>query len=242
MFRSIAALLSGTLLLAGPVAMAQSTKPAPVVAAQPAPAVPWCPPGQAKDAAGKCVAARPAAEIPTVYQTVNGVRTAVAGPGAAKPAAPQAAPPAAKYAIKESLAPLLARHPGLMLEDKGLTLALHYRLAPVMASNVHRIMHRLVSQLGHGLELQRGKRVVEIKPAGIDKGTAVAEYLAEPPFRGRRAVFIGDDLNDEHGFAEVNRLGGVSIKVGRGASCALFRLKDVASVRRWLAAALKETP
>ena len=89
--------------------------------------------------------------------------------------------------------------------------------------------------------MQRGKRVVEIKPAGIDKGTAVAEYLAEPPFRGRRAVFIGDDLNDEHGFAEVNRLGGVSIKVGRGASCARFRLKDVASVRRWLATALKET-
>ncbi len=151
-----------------------------------------------------------------------------------------AAPPAAKYAIKESLAPLLARHPGLMLEDKGLTLALHYRLAPKMAANVHRIMHRLVSQIGHGLELQRGKRVVEIKPAGIDKGTAVAEYLAEPPFQGRHAVFIGDDLNDEHGFAEVNRLGGVSIKVGRGASCARFRLRDVASVRRWLASALKE--
>jgi len=152
-----------------------------------------------------------------------------------------AAPPTAKYAIKESLAPLLARHPGLMLEDKGLSLALHYRLAPTMAASVHRIMHRLVNRLGQGLELQRGKRVVEIKPAGIDKGSAVAEYLAEPPFRGRRAVFIGDDLNDEHGFAEVNRLGGVSIKVGRGASCARFRLKDVAAVRHWLASALEET-
>lgn len=98
MFRSIAALLGAALLLAGPVAMAQSSRPAPGVAAQPAPAVPWCPPGQAKDAVGKCVAlpARPAAEIPTVYQTVNGVRTAVAGPGAAKPAAPPPAPPAAK--------------------------------------------------------------------------------------------------------------------------------------------------
>lgn len=98
MFRSISALLGVALMLAGPVAMAQSTKPAPVVAAQPAPAVPWCPPGQAKDAVGKCVAAaaRPAAEVPTVYQTVNGVRTAVAGPGAAKPATPQPAPPAAK--------------------------------------------------------------------------------------------------------------------------------------------------
>lgn len=145
--------------------------------------------------------------------------------------------PAAKSAIKEALAPLLARHPGLLLEDKGLTLALHYRKAPALAAYVHRLMARLVASAGEGLELQRAKFVVEIKPAGIDKGTAVAEYLAEPPFKGRRAVFIGDDLNDEHGFAEVNNQGGISIKVGKGASCALFRLPDVAAVHQWLSSA-----
>ena len=150
-----------------------------------------------------------------------------------------AAPPAAKGAIKEALAPVLARHPGLLLEDKGLTLALHYRLAPQLAGYVHQLMGRLTELAGPGLELQRGKRVVEIKPAGVDKGTAVAEYLAEPPFKGRRPVFIGDDLNDEHGFAEVNRLDGISIKVGRGVSCARFRLPDVAAVRIWLGDALK---
>ncbi len=150
-----------------------------------------------------------------------------------------AAPPAAKFAIKEALAPVLARHPGLLLEDKGLTLALHYRLAPQLAAYVHQLMSRLASSAGPGLELQRGKRVVEIKPAGIDKGTAVAEYLAEPPFKGRRPVFIGDDLNDEHGFAVVNKLDGVSIKVGKGASCAHFRLPGVAAVHRWLGDALK---
>lgn len=150
-----------------------------------------------------------------------------------------AAPPAAKSAIKEALAPMLARHPGLLLEDKGLTLALHYRLAPQLAAYVHQLMTRMVGLAGAGLELQRGKRVVEIKPAGIDKGTAVAEYLAEPPFKGRRPVFIGDDLNDEHGFAEVNRLDGISIKVGKGPSCARFRLPDVAAVHHWLGEALK---
>ena len=98
-----------------------------------------------------------------------------------------AAPPAAKCAIKEALAPVLARHPGLLLEDKGLTLALHYRLAPHLAGYAHRLMARLVTAAGEGLELQRGKRVVEIKPAGIDKGTAMAEYLPEPPFHGRRS-------------------------------------------------------
>lgn len=150
-----------------------------------------------------------------------------------------AAPPAAKLAIKEALAPALANHPGMLLEDKGLTLALHYRLAPHLAAYAHRLMTTLISDVGSGLEIQSGKRVVEVKPAGIDKGTAVAEYLAESPFRGRTPVFIGDDLNDEHGFAEVNKLDGVSIKVGGGRSCARYRLPDVGSVRRWLADALK---
>jgi trehalose 6-phosphate phosphatase len=151
-----------------------------------------------------------------------------------------AAAPAAKFAIKEALAPMLARHSGLLLEDKGLTLALHYRLAPHLASYVYRLMSRLAQEANAGLVVQRGKRVAEVKPAGIGKGTAVAEYLKEPPFTGRCPVFIGDDLNDEHGFAEVNRLDGISIKVGRGTSCARYRLPDVAAVRRWLGDALKE--
>ncbi len=150
-----------------------------------------------------------------------------------------AAPPGAKCAIKEELAPVLARHSGLLLEDKGLTLALHYRQAPHLAAYAHRLMARLMQEAGGELELQKGKRVIEIKPAGIDKGTAVAEYLTESPFRGRHPVFIGDDLNDEHGFAEVNRVGGISIKVGPGASCARYRLPHVAAVRHWLNEALK---
>jgi len=149
-----------------------------------------------------------------------------------------AAPPAARSAIKAALAPVLARHPGLLLEDKGLTLALHYRLAPQLAAYAHRLMARLAAAASAGLEVQRGRRVAEIKPAGMDKGSAVSAYLAEPPFAGRRPVFIGDDLNDEHGFAEVNRLDGISVKVGTGASCARYRLADVAAVRRWLADAL----
>lgn len=152
-----------------------------------------------------------------------------------------AAPPATKSAIRAALAPLLARHPGLLLEDKGLTLAVHYRLAPTMAGTVHRLMRHFANAPGQGLELQCGKRVVEIKPAGIDKGTAVVEYLAESPFKGRRPVFIGDDANDERGFAAVNQLGGISIKVGKGVSCARFRLPDVDAVHRWLGAALKGT-
>lgn len=149
-----------------------------------------------------------------------------------------AAPPEPKLAIKKALEPILVRHPSLLLEDKGLTLALHYRRAPSLAAYAHRLMGRFVREVNEGLELQRGKRVIEVKPAGIDKGTAVAEFLSEPPFLMRRPVFIGDDINDEHGFAEVNRLDGISIRVGRGNTCARYRLSDVTAVRRWLAMAL----
>jgi trehalose 6-phosphate phosphatase len=149
-----------------------------------------------------------------------------------------AAPPAAKSAIKATLAPVLTRHPGLLLEDKGLTLALHYRQAPQLAAYVHRLMKQLCGAPENQLELQSGKFVVEIKPAGIHKGSAISEYLNESPFKGRRPVFIGDDQNDEQGFAEVNRRDGISIKVGKGPSCAHFRLPDVAAVHQWLGSAL----
>ncbi len=144
------------------------------------------------------------------------------------------APLAAKQAIKHNLAPLLARHPGLMLEEKSLTLALHYRRVPHLAATVHRLMRREQAAIGDALELQFGKCVVEIKPPGRDKGTAIAAYLTEAPFCQRRPVFVGDDINDEHGFAAVNRLDGISIKVGRGPSCARYRLPNVAAVRHWL--------
>lgn len=150
--------------------------------------------------------------------------------------------PAAKAAVSLRLAPVLARHPGLLLEDKGLSLALHYRQAPALAAYVHRLLRRLVAEVGPGLRLQAGKRVVEVKPAGCDKGTAIEDYLAEPPYRGRRPVFIGDDVTDEHGFAIVNACDGISIKVGPGRSCARYRLADVEAVRQWLAVVSGGTP
>jgi trehalose 6-phosphate phosphatase len=147
-------------------------------------------------------------------------------------------PPEIKHRIKDALAPVLERHPALMLEDKGFTLALHYRQAPTLASHAHRVMGQLVAEAGSGLRLQAGKRVVEVTLADVDKGTAVARYLEEAPFRGRRPVFVGDDANDEHAFAVLNEVDGITIKVGKAASLARYRLPDVAAVRAWLAAGL----
>lgn len=126
------------------------------------------------------------------------------------------------------------KYAGLLLERKGLSLALHYRAVPELASHVHTVMRRLCSELGPEYVLQEGKRVVELKPAGKNKGVAVQEFLQEPPFLGRTPVFLGDDATDEYAFAVVNEENGISIKVGPGKTGARFRLKDVRAVRRWL--------
>ena len=76
--------------------------------------------------------------------------------------------------------------------------------------------------------------VMEIKPSGKDKGTAIEEFLAEAPFRDRLPVFIGDDLTDEFGFELINRVGGCSVKVGEGSSAAHWRLPNADAVRAWL--------
>lgn len=135
---------------------------------------------------------------------------------------------------RDELAELVARHPGLVLEDKGMALALHYRRAPRLAGYAHRVARRMAARLGPTYCVQGGKRIVEIRPAGRDKGTAIRDFMREPPFRGRRPVFLGDDTTDEFGFAVVNRMHGLSIKIGTGPTVARWRLRDVEAVRGWL--------
>jgi trehalose 6-phosphate phosphatase len=152
----------------------------------------------------------------------------------------QYAPTAAAIALaRANLTRLTARHPGLLLEDKGATLALHYRGAPRLAGWAHRVAKASVAAAisgGAALRLQAGKRVIEIGPDGRDKGTAILDYLTEPPFAGRMPVFVGDDRTDEHGFAAILDAGGWAVKVGPGPTRARYRLPDVTAVRRWLAA------
>jgi trehalose 6-phosphate phosphatase len=142
--------------------------------------------------------------------------------------------PKALDPARHTLHGIVARHPELLLEDKGLTLALHYRRAPNLASLAHRLMHTAQHSLGDQYCVHRGKCVVELAPAGRDKGLAIRSFMREAPFRGKPPVFIGDDVTDEHGFAMVNRLGGDSIKVGPGPTVAKWRLPSVAAVLAWL--------
>jgi trehalose 6-phosphate phosphatase len=126
------------------------------------------------------------------------------------------------------------RHDGLVFEHKGYSMALHYRLAPRLAAAAHAVVREAARAVGEGVEVQRGKMVAELKPAGHDKGRAIEAFMRERPFAGRVPVFLGDDLTDEHGFRVVDRLGGHSIKVGAGATVARWRLPNPAAARSWL--------
>lgn len=135
---------------------------------------------------------------------------------------------------RQRLAQAIVDKPGLLLEDKGLSLALHYRRIPGLAGFVHQTMESLLPDLQGDYCLLQGKSVVELKPTGKDKGRAVREFMREPPFAGRTPVFLGDDATDEFGFNTVNELGGHSIKVGAGETVARWRLDSVGAVQQWL--------
>ncbi|QSN60503.1 MULTISPECIES: trehalose-phosphatase [unclassified Caballeronia] len=125
-------------------------------------------------------------------------------------------------------------NPGMLLEIKGAALALHYRNAPDREPAARAATERLVNEYADAYVLQPGKMVYEIKPKDVDKGRALRAFMAEPPFTGRKPVFIGDDLTDEKGFAVVNEFDGLSIKVGPGETVARSRIESVELLLDWL--------
>lgn len=129
---------------------------------------------------------------------------------------------------------LAAHYPQLWVELKYGALALHYRQAPELGPLCLATMLAAV-QACPGSVLLPGKMVVEIKPAAVDKGTAIAAFLAEAPFAGQRAVFVGDDLTDEAGFAMAQLGGGAGIKVGPGPTIARYRIDHPAALALALA-------
>jgi trehalose 6-phosphate phosphatase len=137
--------------------------------------------------------------------------------------------------IRRHLEERLADRPGLLLEDKGLTVAIHYRRAPELEQHVRDLARTLVAGHERDIRLLEGRMVVEFQPLLADKGQAIADFMGEPPFHGKRPVFLGDDVTDEDAFKAVNRLGGTTVLVGpKRPTAARWRLPDVASVHRWL--------
>ena len=136
--------------------------------------------------------------------------------------------------IREVLAEFAANHPGVVIEDKTSSISMHYRQASHYRLPLETVISNCMRQIGDNFHLITGKMVFEIKPRGKDKGTAINEFMLEPPFKGRKPVFIGDDVTDEDGFMIVNKLGGYTIKVGVGYTSAKWRLIDARAVSEWL--------
>lgn len=138
-------------------------------------------------------------------------------------------------AARRAFAAFVRSHPGTLIEDKELTVALHFRGAPACGESAAALAEEVTARGRDGLRVQHGKQVVEVRPDGPDKGTAVEAFMAEAPFKGRVPVFIGDDVTDERGFEMVNRMGGHSIRIGRGvATAARRRIGGVGALLRWL--------
>jgi trehalose 6-phosphate phosphatase len=136
-------------------------------------------------------------------------------------------------AIERAVSPLLKKYPGLLVERKFGAVALHYRDHPELEQVSLEALENALCDLRE-TEIKRGKMVVEVKAIGGNKGAAVADFLKEEPFAGRRAVFAGDDVTDEDAFVLVNARDGISIKVGPGTTNATYRSTGTAEFLDWL--------
>ena len=137
--------------------------------------------------------------------------------------------------LKRRLKEIASHHQNVIVEDKGHSVALHYRLAldeglPV----VDEVFHTCMAFAPDSYELLTGKAVIEIKSPGFDKGTAVRALMNHAPFVGRTPIFVGDDTTDEAAFAVVPEYGGVAISVGRKVPGVDGRFQSPDDVRRWL--------
>ena len=142
-------------------------------------------------------------------------------------------------AAQSLLQDLQQRLPGVLLEQKPLGLALHFREAPEAEAECQAAAREIAARTG--LVLQPGKMVIELKPAGSDKGTAVRTLMSESPLSQGRPLFVGDDETDEAGFRAAADLGGAGILVGDARRTdASYHLPSVDQTLAWLEEAVSE--
>lgn len=134
---------------------------------------------------------------------------------------------------RAAVAALVQEHPGTSVEDKGRTIAVHYRMAPQAEAAVRQSLAAIAKPLGSNYHIQEGNMVLEIKPRGFTKASAIKAFMSEAPFSGRQPVFVGDDLTDQDGFRMVEDQGGISIAVGDRVQ-GQYRFENAAVVRTWL--------
>jgi trehalose 6-phosphate phosphatase len=193
----------------------------------------------ATDGALALVSGRPLTDLDLIFAPLQ--LAAVGGHGAEIRVTPTAKPERGRATplseeIKRRFAAIASADPGILVEDKGFSIALHFRLAPAKETFVHNAVAAICEEVDEAaaLEVLPGKAVVEIKSSGFDKGTAVRHLMRHPPFLGRTPLFIGDDTTDEAAFAVLPEYKGTGISVGRRVPGADACLETPHDVRQWL--------
>jgi trehalose 6-phosphate phosphatase len=136
--------------------------------------------------------------------------------------------------VRAGLRDMVTRHPGLMLEDKGAALALHFQGARELEHQLRAEVALLAAPLVPQFTILDGHAVLEVKPAAHTKDSAVMAFMQEVPFAGRVPIFIGDDQTDYGGFAAVRRYDGLAIAVGPRVKSEWW-LPGPRAVHHWLA-------
>jgi trehalose 6-phosphate phosphatase len=143
--------------------------------------------------------------------------------------------------LKRRLAAVAKLSPGILLEDKGYSLALHYRLAPHAEKAIYEAVSLIRADLPNApIEVLPGKCVCEIKHSGFTKASGVRELMTHAPFKGRRPLFIGDDVTDESVFAIMPDYDGFAFSVGRRAQGVAGHFDSPSDVREFLASLLDD--
>jgi trehalose 6-phosphate phosphatase len=189
------------------------------------------------DGAVAFVSGRPISELDLLFAPL--LLPAIGGHGAEfrltadkPPEIPQLAP--LDPDIKRQFAAVAEAGPGIILEDKGYSLALHYRLAPDKEPLVLEAAMKIAASVDGAIELLPGKLVVEVKQPGVTKAAAVRELMTYPPFAGRHPIFIGDDVTDLGVFDILPDLAGTGVSVGRIVPGIRWYFEQPSDVRAWL--------
>jgi trehalose 6-phosphate phosphatase len=138
--------------------------------------------------------------------------------------------------LRRRFAAIAAIDPAIIVEDKGYSLAIHYRLIPQAERAIYDAVSNIRADLPHApFDILPGKSVVEFKAPGISKAKAIRELMTHPPFESRVPVFLGDDVTDESVFEIMPDLKGLAFSVGREVTGLTGHFENPAAVRRWLA-------
>lgn len=167
--------------------------------------------------------------VPDAHWRLGAHGLEIAAPG--RPASARAG--AAPEALRSAFQDVIRSYDGVWLEDKGRVQAVHYRMCPQAGPALLMALEERLNAFPD-YRLQHGKMVIEAKPAGANKGLALAELMRTSPFVGKRPIMVGDDATDEDAMKVALALGGAAIKVGEGSSIATYRLATPKDVWTWL--------